>query len=148
MDLRTRLAEDLKSAMREKDTVRTETIRGVRAAILNREVEQGGELDDAAIQQVIVGLVKQRADSIDQYAQGGRQDLVDREQREKELLEGYLPAAPDPAEIEATVQAVITELGASGMKEMGRVMQACKARLGPVVDGKTLSGVVKAALSS
>ena len=147
-DLRTRLTEDLKSAMRAKDAVRTDTIRGVRAAVLNREVETGVDLDEAAIQQVIIGLVKQRAESITQYAEGGRQDLVDREQQEKEILQAYLPAAPDAAEVETTVKAVIAELGAAGMKDMGRVMQACKAKLGPVVDGKTLSGIVKAALTA
>jgi uncharacterized protein YqeY len=147
MDIRERLQADLKEAMRAKDTVRLETVRGVRAAVLNREVELGHELDDAGIAQVIRGLVKQRAESIEQYASGGRDDLAERETREKLILEAYLPAAPDAAAVDATVQAVIGELGASGMKDMGAVMKAALARLGPAADGKLVSEHVKRALT-
>lgn len=147
MDLRTKLNEDLKDAMRNKNTVAMETIRGVRAAVLNREVETGGTLDDDGLLKVIRGLVKQRLDSIEQYAAGGRQDLADREREEKVILEGYLPAAPDQATIERTVADTVSALGAQSMKDMGRVMKACQEALGPAVDGKTLSSLVKKALS-
>lgn len=123
-----------------------ETIRSVRAAVLKREVEKGVELPDADIVAVIRSLVKQRDDSIAEYEKGGRADLAANEQRERELLVAYLPAAPDAATVDATVTAVITELGATSMKDMGRVMKECAARLGAGVDGKALSGAVKKAL--
>lgn len=147
MDLRTQLGEDLKQAMRNRDTVAMETIRGVRAAMLNREVEVGGEIDDGEILKLIRGLVKQRIDSIEQYRAGNRSDLVEREQQEQRILEGYLPAAPDEATIDRTVQETIAAMGASSMKDMGPVMKACQAALGPAVDGKALSAKVRAALS-
>lgn len=146
MDLRTKLNDDLKQAMRAKQTIAVETIRGVRAAVLNREVEQGGTLDDEQILKVIRGLVKQRVDSIEQYAAGGRTDLVERETEEKTILESYLPAAPDEAAVRQAVANAVAELGAQSMKDMGRVMKACQEALGPAVDGKLLSGIVKDAL--
>ena len=148
MDTREKLTTDLKQAMRDKNTVALETIRGVRAAILNREVENGSDLDEQEILKVIRSLVKQRNDSIEQYLAGGRQDLADREQEERTLLEAYLPAAPDEAIVRKVVAEVVAELSASSMKDMGRVMSACKERLGPAVDGKLLSGAVKQALSA
>jgi hypothetical protein len=145
--LRERLDEDLKTAMRAKDTVRLETIRNVRGVIRAREIDGGTEFDEDAVMQVIRSLVKQRADSIEQYAAGGRDDLVAKETQEKALLEAYLPAAIDPAEVERIVAAVISDLGAVGMKDMGRVMKEAATRLGPAADGKTLSTVVKTALT-
>lgn len=133
--------------MRAKDTVALETIRNVRGVIKAKEIDGGAELDDNAVLQVIRSLVKQRADSIEQYTAGGRADLVAKETQEKALLEAYLPAAVDPAEIERVVTAVIAELGAQGMKDMGRVMKEAQARLGASADGKTVSATVKAALS-
>lgn len=145
--LRERLDEDLKTAMRAKDTVRLETIRNVRGVIKAKEIDGGADLDENAVMQVIRSLVKQRADSIEQYTAGGREDLVAKETQEKALLESYLPAAIDPAEIERVVLAVIAELGAAGMKDMGRVMKEAQVRLGSSADGKTVSTTVKAALS-
>lgn len=147
-DTKSQLTADLKDAMRARDRVRTDTIRGIRAAITNREVSEGADLDDDAVLQLIRSLVKQRNDSIEQYAAGGRQDLVDRETEEKGWLEGYLPAAPDEATVRATVEKVVADVGAAGMKDMGKVMQACKQALGPAVDGKQLSGIVKSTLSA
>ncbi len=140
-----RLAEDLKAAMRAKDQVRLEAIRSVRAAILQREVDGGRELDEAAVLDVIRSLRKQRIESIEQYRAGGRDDLASREEREKELLEAYLPRAPDRDTIERTVRTLIAELGASSTKDMGRVMQAAKERLSGA-EGKLLSEVVRALL--
>ncbi len=145
--LRERLDEDLKAAMRAKDSVRLETIRNVRGVIKAREIDGGAELDEDAALQIIRGLVKQRADSIEQYAAGGRADLVAKETQEKAILEGYLPAAPDAAQVEAVVAAVIVELSAAGMKDMGRVMKEALARLGAAADGKLVSASVKAQLS-
>ncbi len=147
MNIRDQLQTDLKEAMRAKDEVRLENVRAVRAAVLNREVELGRAVDDAEILQLIRGIVKQRIESISMYQDGGRQDLVERETRGKHLLEGYLPAAPDAAAVEATVRAVIAELGATSMKDMGAVMKAVSARLGPAADGKLVSSHVKQALA-
>lgn len=147
MDLRNQLDTDLKDAMRAKDTLRIETLRNIRGAIRSRELDGGKDLDDAAILAVIRSLVKQRDDSIEQYAQGNRQDLVDKETQERTILMHYLPQAPDAASVEAAVQAAITKLGASGMQDMGRVMQACKEALGPSVDSKALSTIVRSKLA-
>lgn len=146
MSIKAKLAEDLKDAMRAKDTVRLETIRSVRAAILQREAD-GPELDDAGVLEVLRALRKQRVESIDQYRAGGRDDLVAQETREKELLEGYLPAAPDRAQIEGVVRSLVSELGATSVKDMGRVMNAARPRLAGA-DGKLLSEVVRALLTS
>lgn len=145
--LRERLDEDLKAAMRAKDSVRLETIRNVRGVVKSREIDGGVELADDAVLQVIRGLVKQRADSIEQYQTGGRDDLVAKETQEKAVLESYLPAAVDVAEIERVVAAVVADLGAAGMKDMGRVMKEAMSRLGPAADGKTVSLKVKTALA-
>jgi uncharacterized protein len=145
MGIKEQLSEDLKTAMRAKDSLRLNTIRSVRAAITQKEVDGGKELDDAAVFDLIRGLRKQRIESIEQYKAGGRDDLVDTEVHEKELLEAYLPAAPSRDTIEAAVQGVIKELGASSIKDMGRVVAAAKGKLAGV-DGKELSDVVKGML--
>lgn len=147
MNIRDQLQSDLKDAMRAKDEIRLETVRAVRAAVLNREVELARPAEDAEILQLIRGLVKQRGESITMFESGGRQDLVEREARGKQLLEAYLPAAPDAGAVTATVRAVIAELGAGSMKDMGAVMKEASARLGAGTDGKLLSSEVKAALS-
>lgn len=132
--------------MRAKDVVRLEVIRSIRAAVTQREIDGGKDLEEPAIFELIRGLRKQRNESIEQYRAGGREDLVERETQEKELLEAYLPRAPDQTAIEAAVRAVIAELGASSPKDMGRVVQGAKARLAGV-DGKQLSDIVRAQLS-
>lgn len=147
MSLKTKLGDDLKSAMRERDSVRLDTIRSVRAAITQREVDGGKELDDAAIVDIVRGLRKQRLEAIEQYTAGGRPELAEKETREKELLDGYLPAAPDAQAIEAAVTAAIGQLGATSIKDMGRVMSSAKEKLGSV-DGKLLSEAVKKLLAS
>jgi len=133
--------------MKSADAVRRETIRGVRGAIRNREIETGGPLDDDGIVAVIRRLVKQRADSIEQYTAAGRTDLAEKESVERDLLEGYLPAAPDASQVEAVVREVIAEVGASGPKDMGRVMKPALERLGPAADGKRVSQTVKRLLA-
>ncbi|HEY6877195.1 MAG TPA: GatB/YqeY domain-containing protein [Polyangiales bacterium] len=147
MGIKEQLGEDLKAAMRAKDSLRLNAIRSVRAAITQKEVDGGKDLDEAAVFELIRGLRKQRIESIEQYKAGGREDLVDQETREKELLEAYLPAAPSRETIEATVRGTIAELGASSMRDMGRVVSAAKAKLAGV-DGKELSEVVKSLLSA
>ena len=147
MSLQSRLDTDMKDAMRSRDTVRLETIRGVRGAIKNKEIETGEALDDPAIQQVIRSLMKQRADSIEQFRAAGRDDLADKETQEKQVLEFYLPAAPGAEDVERAVRDVIAEVGASGPRDMGKVMKPVLARLGPAADGKVVSGTVKRLLA-
>ena len=146
MSIKDRLTEDLKAAMRAKDSVRLDAIRSVRAAITLREVERKQELDDEGVLELIRGLRKQRIEALEMFQAGGRGDLVERETREKELLEAYLPQTPTREVIEQTVKQVMTELGATTVKDMGKVMQASKQRLSGV-DGKELSDVVKGLLS-
>ncbi|MDD9934641.1 MAG: GatB/YqeY domain-containing protein [Myxococcales bacterium] len=148
MAIREQLDADLKEAMRAKDRVRLDTIRNVRATLRQRELDEGKELDEDGVLKLMRGLVKQRDEAIAQYQEGGRDDLVEQEQAEKAVLEAYLPAAPSAADVEAAVEAVIAELGATGMKQMGQVMKAAMAKLGPAADGKQVSATVKAKLSS
>ena len=147
MALRDQLDADMKQAMRSRDSIRLETVRAVRGAVRNKEIELAEELDDLGIQRVIRTLAKQRGEAIEQFRAGGREELAAKEQREKELLEAYLPQAPDAAQVQSAVAEVIAELAASGPKDMGRVMKAALARLGPAADGKQVSGTVKQLLA-
>ena len=147
MSLRERLEADMKAAMKSRDTLRLETIRGVRGAMRNKEIELGETLTDDGILRVIHTLVKQRADSIEQFQAAGRKELAEKESAERRLLESYLPAAPDAAAVEQAVAAAIAELGAQGPKDMGRVMKAALERLGAAADGKLVSQVAKRLLA-
>lgn len=147
MDLRKQLDEDLKVAMRERDSVRLETIRNVRGAIRSREIDSGQTLGEAEIAKLIRGLVKQREESIAQYREGGRNDLVESETAERKILEAYLPNSPAPEQIAAVVAEVVAELAATSVKDMGKVIKAAMERLGPAADGKAVSAAVKAKLS-
>ena len=147
MALRERLEADLKAAMKGGDAIARETIRGVRGAIRNREIELGETLDDDGILRVIRTLVKQRAEAIEQYRAGGRDDLVRKESAERALLEGYLPAAPGAADVERVVREVIAELGATGPRDIGRVMRRALERLGAGSDGKLVNEIARRVLS-
>ena len=147
MGLKDRITEDMKTAMRARDATRLLTIRGLLAACKQREVDERIVLDDAAVIAIVDKLVKQRRDSIAQFSAGNRPDLVAKEQAELELLEGYLPARLGAAEIDATVTALVTELGAAGPGDMGRVMAAAKARLAGNADMSRVSAAVKQALA-
>jgi uncharacterized protein len=131
-------------AMRRKDAARLSALRMLKAAFMNREVEKGRALDDTEARQVVQSLVKQRRDSIDQFAKGGRQDLVDKETAEITVLEAYLPPAADPALIDSAVAEAIAETGATSPKDIGRVMKAAMARLaGQTIDGKAVNELVR-----
>jgi uncharacterized protein YqeY len=132
--------------MRAKDSVRLDAIRNVRAAVTLREVNTKKELDDPEMVEVIRGLRKQKLEAIEMFQAGGRSDLVERETREKELLEAYLPQAPTRESLEQAVSQIIAELGATSVKDMGKVMQASKERIAGA-DGKMLSEVVRALLN-
>jgi len=147
MGLRERLDADMKQALRSRDTLRLETIRGVRGAVRNREIEVGGTLDEEGILRVIRALVKQRAEAIEQYRAGCREELARKEEGERAVLEGYLPAAPDAAEIERVVRAVIAEVGAQGPRDVGRVMRPALERLGAAADGKLVNETARRLLA-
>ena len=131
-------------AMKAKDSQRLSALRMLKAALMNREVERGRALDENEARQVVSGLVKQRRDSIEQFTKGGRQDLADKETAEIAILEGYLPAAVDSAELEKVVDAAIASTGAASAKDMGKVMKAVMAELaGKTVDGKAVNELVR-----
>ena len=135
-------------AMRKKEPLRLSTLRMLKAALTNREIERGHALDAGESQQVVSSLVKQRRDSIEQFTKGGRQDLADKEAAEILVLEVYLPPSADPAAIEQAVRDAITETGATSPKDMGRVMKAAMARLaGQSVDGKAVNEQVRKLLA-
>jgi uncharacterized protein YqeY len=135
-------------AMKQKDQASLGPLRMLKAALMNKEVEKGRALDDAESLQVVQALVKQRRDSIEQFAAGGRQDLVDKETAEMRFLEQFLPPAAGPEAIAAAIEAAVAETGAAGPKDMGKVMKAAMARLaGASVDGRQVSEAVKKRLA-
>jgi uncharacterized protein YqeY len=135
-------------AMKQKDQAALAPLRMLKSAITNREVEKGRALDDAESLQVVNALVKQRRDSVELFRAGGRPELADREQAEIVFLEKFLPPSADPAAIAAAIDAAVTETGAAGPKDMGKVMKAVQVKLaGQTVDGRALSGAVKRRLA-
>ncbi len=149
MSLSKQIVADLTAAMKAQDANRTSTLRMVKAAMMNRQIEKGSELDDDDMQKLLRSLVKQRRDSIEQYEKAGRQELVDKEQAEIEVIETYLPQAASREEIEQAVAAAIVETGATSMRDMGKVMKAAQTALaGKNADGKLVSDVVKSKLTS
>lgn len=135
-------------AMKAKDAVRLGALRMLKAALMNREVERGRALDDNEARQVVSSLVKQRRDSIEQFTKGGRKDLADKETAEIAVLEGYLPAAVDAADLEKAVDSAIASSGATSAKDMGKVMKAVMADLaGKTVDGKAVNEIVRRKLA-
>ena len=148
MSLSKQIVTDLTAAMKAQDAARTSTLRMVKAAMMNRQIEKGSELDDDDMQKLLRSLVKQRRDSIEQYEKAGRQELVEKETAEIAVIETYLPQAASQEEIEQAVAAAIAETGASSMKDMGGVMKAAMAKLaGKNADGKMISEAVKAELA-
>jgi uncharacterized protein YqeY len=138
----------MKVAMRAKETARLSTIRLLLAGIKQREVDERIELDDAQVLSVIEKMIKQRRESIAQYEKASRKDLADVEKAEIQVLSGYMPAQMSEADVEKLVQSTISETGASGAKDMGKVMAALKAKLAGKADMGKVSGLVKAKLSS
>lgn len=136
------------AAMKAKDADKLSTLRMVKANLMNRKIEKGGELTDEEVMKALQSLVKQRRDSIEQYENAGRSDLAAKEAVEIAVIEVYLPQAATVEEVEAAVAAAVTETGASSMKDMGNVMKAAMAHLaGKSTDGKMVSEAVKARLS-
>jgi uncharacterized protein len=147
MSLKERITEDMKAAMRAKDAPRLLTIRGLMAAMKQREVDERIELDDVAVIGIVDKLIKQRKDSIAQFSTAGRTDLVDKETAEMTVLEAYLPQRMSAEEVAHAVAAIVAELGAAGPGDMGKVMGAAKARLAGKADMAQVSAAVKQALS-
>jgi uncharacterized protein YqeY len=149
MSLSQQIITDLTASMKAQDAARTSTLRMVKAAMMNRKIEKGAELDDEEMQKLLRSLVKQRRDSIEQYEKAGRQELADKEKAEIAVIETYLPQAASQAEIDTAVAAAITETGATSIKDMGKVMKAAQAALaGKNADGKIIADTVKAKLTS
>lgn len=147
MSLKEKIVSDLTDAMKAKDTERLSTLRMVKANLMNRQIEKGGELTDEEVAKALQSLVKQRRDSIEQYEKAGRTELAAKEASEISHIEAYLPQAATPEEIDLAVAEAIVETGATSMKEMGLVMKAVVARLhGKCADGKMISDTVKTKL--
>jgi uncharacterized protein YqeY len=148
MSLRERIVSDLTAAMKAREAERTSVLRMMKASVMNREIEKGGELSDDELTKALQSLVKQRRDSIEQYEKAGREELAAKERAEIEIIEAYLPRAATREEIERAVDEAITETGAASMREMGAVMKATQARFsGQTADGRTISEIVKARLN-
>jgi len=147
MSLKDQITEEMKTAMRAKDSARLGTIRLLQAAMKQKEVDERVTLDDAAVIAIVDKLIKQRKDSVTAYVQANRQDLADQESSEIKVLEAYLPQRLSPEEIQAAVKAIVAQVGASGPGDMGKVMGAVKAQLAGKADMGLVSAAVKAALA-
>jgi len=147
MSLKERIVKDMTAAMKDRQAARLSTLRMVKAAVQNREIEKGEPLTDEETAKLLQSLVKQRRDSVEQYGKAGREELAAKERAEIAFIEEYLPRAAGREEIERAVAEAIAETGASSLKEMGAVMKAALARLaGRNADGRTVNEVVKSKL--
>ena len=147
-ELKIRINEDMKAAMRAKEKERLGTIRLILAAIKQREVDERIELDDTQVLAVLDKMVKQRRDSIEQYVNAGREELADKERFELDIIQSYMPAALSEAELDAIIKEVVVALGASSMQDMGRVMAELKPKIQGRADMGQVSQKVKAAISA
>jgi len=149
MGLTDKVNADIAAAMKARNAARLSALRMVKAAIMNKGVEKGRDLDDSEVVQVIAGLVKQRRDSIEQFAGAGRTDLVDKETAEIAVLQEYMPPAATPEEIDAAVAAAIAETGAASPRDVGKVMKAVMPKLvGKNADGRTINEAVRRKLGA
>lgn len=147
MSLKDQITEDMKSAMRAKDTAKLSAIRLITAAMKQKEVDERVELNDAMVMAIIEKMIKQRKDSITQFEAGGRQDLADIEKAELVILSAYMPAGLTDAEIQAAVNEAVAETGAAGPQDMGKLMGVLKPKLAGRADMTVVSAMVKAALA-
>jgi uncharacterized protein YqeY len=147
MSLRDRLIEEMKGAMKSRDDLRLSTIRLIRSAIKNREIELRREFEDSEIIEVIASMIKQRRESIRLFQEGGRIDLVEKEEKELAMLLGFLPPQLERAEIEDLVLKAIAECGAQGSKDLGKVMKALASQVSGRADGKVVAELVREKLS-
>ena len=148
MSLKERITQGMTAAMKAKEAGRLSTLRMVKAAVQNREIEKGGELTDEELTKALQSLVKQRRDSVEQYEKAGRTELAAKERAEIGVIEEYLPRAASHEEIERAVEEAVADTGAGSMKEMGAVMKAAQRRLaGQSADGRVVSEIIKARLN-
>jgi uncharacterized protein len=149
MSMNDQVGADIAATMKARDASRLSALRMLKAAVMNKGVEKGRDLDDAEVLQVVASLVKQRRDSIEQFTNAGRTDLVEKETAELKVLQAYLPAAATPEEITAAVAEAIAETGASSPKDMGKVMKAVMPKLaGKNADGKAVNEAVRRTLGA
>ena len=149
MNLNDKVAADITAAMKAKDAGKLSALRMLKAAMMNKGVEKGRDLEDAEVLQVVSSLVKQRRDSIEQFSKAGRTDLVEKETGEIKVLEAYLPPAASAADIDTAVAAAIAETGATSPKDMGKVMKAVMPMLaGKNADGKAVNEAVRRKLGA
>ena len=148
MSLKQRINEDMKTAMRAKDQARLDSIRMLMAAIQRREVDERITLDDTQVMAVIEKMIKQSRDAVDQFAKGGRPDLVDKENRDIAILKAYLPEPLSEAEIDNLIAGAIAEAGATSVKDMGKVLASLKPKLQGRADMGKVSGKVKQRLAA
>jgi len=147
-ELYTKIKDDVKDAMRNKDAFKRDTLRTLTASIKQHEVDTREEPTDAMIETLIQRLIKQRDEAANQYKDAGREDLYEKESSEIEILKAYLPKQLDDSELETIIKALVAEVGAEGPKDMGRVMGAAKEKIGTKADGKRVSECVKTVLAS
>ena len=147
MSLKDKISDDLKQALKEGDDVRKRTLRLLLAAVHNAEIEKGGPLDDSGSLAVIAKQAKQRRESAEEFRKGGRQDLVEREEAEAAVLQAYLPAAMSREEMAAAARKVIAEVGAQGLRDVGKVMPVLVKQLAGRAEGSEISAVVRELLA-
>ncbi|MCJ7833211.1 MAG: GatB/YqeY domain-containing protein [Deltaproteobacteria bacterium] len=148
MSLLEEIDEGFKKALKTQDKIRLSSLRMLRAALKNKEIERRGKLDDPEILSVIKGLIRQGKEAVDQFEKGGRLDLSEKEKTEIEIFSEFLPAQATPLEMEEIIGQIIPELKATGIKDMGKVMKAAVARLAGRAEGQTIQAIVKQKLSS
>jgi uncharacterized protein YqeY len=149
MSLNEKVGADIAAAMKSRDAARLSALRMLKAAVMNKSVEKGRDLDDAEVLQVVASLVKQRRDSIEQFATAGRTDLVEKETGELTVLQAYLPPSATPEEIDAAVAQAIAEAGATSPRDMGKVMKIVMPKLaGKNADGKAVNEAVRRKLGA
>ena len=148
MPLLDRVQKQMTEAMKARDEARLSALRMIKAALKKQEIDSMKPLDEAAEMQVLKSLVKQRTEAAEMFRKGGRPELADKEESERKLIEGFLPAAANDEELQAAIDAALAETGVTSLKQMGVVMKAVQAKLsGKTVDGKMLSDKVRARLS-
>lgn len=147
MDLKTQLTNDLKSAMRNGNVIRKDTIRALKSAIKNAEIDSGETLSDAGVLKILTKQAKQRKDSIEQFEKAERFDLSEQEKKELAIIEDYLPKQLSDDDITARAKSVIEELGVDNMRGMGQVMQRLSKDLAGIADGKRISQIVRSLLN-
>ncbi len=147
MSLNAQIKNDIKEAMRAKETVKRDTLRNIQASIKQIEVDERRDVTDSDVETVLMKYLKQREDAKAQFAEAGRNDLVEKEDAEIAIVKAYLPEPMDDAELESVLKEVITSVGAESMKDMGKVMGGAKAAIGSRADGGRINQMVKKLLS-